>query len=74
MIYCFLDVYSLTERPPFYLYFLSFDIASEIIPPLNGHSGQMTRTDHFLVALSSLLDSFFPSSVGSIILAISCPG
>lgn len=57
----------------FLLPLLSFGITSETSSPLNAHSGQMANTGHFLVPLYSLLNSFFPSSVGSIILAMICP-
>lgn len=61
----------LQEGLIFCSYFPNFDIDSEISPPLNGHSGPITRTGHFLVAS---LDSLSLSCVGSTILAISCPG
>jgi len=64
----------LYRKVTFLPWFTQLDIASEISPPLNGHSGQMTSTGHFLVALSRLSDFFSPGSVGSTILAISCPG
>lgn len=59
------------KKFPFHLPLPSFDITSQTTSLLNAHSGQMPTTGHFLVALCSLLNSFSPGSVGSIILAMS---